>query len=100
MSRQVLLVAVAAAALTLPAVAWGGPWNREDVRAARQAAFNEADANHDGSLSREEFTSFVELMKRGRAERRFQRADADGNGAVTLAELEAMPRPRGKGGCR
>jgi hypothetical protein len=93
MHTQRFLVAAAAAALVVPALAWSHPPDGADFQADRAAAFAEADANHDGALTLEEFATFTQLMEQHRAARHFQHADADGNGVVTLAELEAMRPP-------
>jgi len=66
------------------------------------ANFQLADANSDDALSKSEFTTFIDLnaaAKLGRAElirknRRydtaFSRADANGDGAVTRAEMSEI----------
>jgi hypothetical protein len=102
MQKMHVLAVAAAVALMVPALAWSGKGgNPEEWKAMRAATFAEADSNGDGALAPAEFATFKELVHRKRAERRFQRADADGNGVVTLAELEAMPRHGSRdGGCR
>jgi len=93
MRTQRFWVAAAVAALVVPALAWSHPPDGEEFQADRAAAFAAADASHDGALTLEEFATFTQLMEQRRATRRFQHADADGNGVVTLAELEAMRPP-------
>jgi Ca2+-binding EF-hand superfamily protein len=99
MQKQRLLVAAVIATLMLPVVAWSEPPNRAEKEAARQAAFAQADANHDGTLSAGEFATFHQLMRQNFADRKFQRADANGDGGVTLDELAAA-RSHGRHGCK
>ena len=63
MLRTKLFTAALVAALAMPALAWSTPENRAQREADRQAIFAEADANHDGALSPEEFTTFHQLMR-------------------------------------
>ena len=93
--RKQLLSVVAIAAVAVPALAWSGRGDSEEFKAARAATFAEADTNRDGALSPTEFATFKQLMHEKRAQRGFQRADADGNGAVTVAELEAGKKGKG-----
>jgi hypothetical protein len=94
MRTQSIWVAAAVAALVMPALAWSQPPG-EEFQVDRAAAFAEADANHDGALTLDEFATFWQLMEQRRTARHFQHADADGNGTVTLAELDAMRPPGG-----
>ena len=98
MLRTKLFTAAAVAALAMPALAWSQPADRAQWQADRQAIFAEADANHDGALSADEFATFHQLMRQHFAEKMFQRADANGDGVVTLAELEAAHGGRGPHG--
>ncbi len=55
-----------------------------------QEVFTKFDANKDGQLEKSEV--------KGKLAKRFTQIDADNNGYITMAELEAAPRPqRGKG---
>ena len=79
-----------------------GACEREGKRAAMRAAadvgFTEADADGSGGLDEAEFGRFGEIMRAKVAAHRFQRADANGDGSVTKAELEeARPRRRPMG---
>lgn len=70
-------------------------------REAAQANFREADANGDRRLSRAEFRAFIDanaedglgrastVRRFGAYDRAFDRADRNGNGIVTPAELAA-----------
>ena len=62
------------------------------------AAFGEADANGDGVLEGDELTAFREAQERAREERRQQRMverlDTDGDGKLSLEEIEAGTRRR------
>ncbi|WP_299739356.1 calcium-binding protein [uncultured Roseobacter sp.] len=55
----------------------------ERAKTSASQMLERLDANADGKLSAEE------LEKPGRADRRFNRADADGDGAITRAEFDA-----------
>ena len=70
----------------------GGP--PAEVIAAEAAAFAEADANGDGTLSVDEFATFGPLMRAKLDALHFARLDANGDGALTPAEL-AAGRPAG-----
>ncbi len=63
---------------------------REAMRAAAEASFAEADADASGSLTPEEFGAFHESMRAKMAAHRFERADANGDGAVTQEELQNL----------
>jgi Ca2+-binding EF-hand superfamily protein len=83
------------AALTLAAT---GALADERWKAQREAtvaqAFAQADADHNGALSLAEFATFVATLKQIRLQNRFARLDANGDGPVALAEIEAAPRHR------
>ncbi|MGP1354073.1 MAG: hypothetical protein ACTS1Z_12190 [Parasphingopyxis sp.] len=71
-------------------------------REAAQANFRQADANNDRRLSRSEFRAFIDanaedglgrastVRRFGAYDRAFDRADRNGNGIVTPAELAAV----------
>ena len=63
-----------------------------DGRLARLTA---ADANGDGSVTREEMRAIMQARHAERADKRFARLDADGNGAITRAEFDAARSERG-----
>lgn len=69
----------------------------EELSAAGPAAaFAEADANGDGALEGDELTAFRAAQERAREERRQQRMikrlDSDGDGKLSLEEIEAGNR--------
>ena len=82
-----------AAALMLAsttAFAAGGDWQAQ--REAMQAqAFAQADADGNGSLSPQEFANYNTILQQQRGDHKFTRLDANGDGQVTLEELQAAP---------
>jgi Ca2+-binding EF-hand superfamily protein len=71
---------------------------REEMQAARDAAFTAADGDGDGALTPAEFETFHARMEDARSEAMFARRDENGDGRLTADELD---RPRsGKHGCR
>ena len=90
-----LLFAAAVALIATPALAGDGA-KGEAWKAARTAAFAEADANGDGALNPEEFQAFQQAMKRRKAELRFAKLDANDDGQITAEELQSGHRHRGK----
>lgn len=99
--------------LAVPLFAQGPPDPRQ-MEAERAAAFDEADADGNGTLSLEEFKTFESLLRQKMAqhfkdangdgapppplpamdpERHFKQLDTNGDGAVSLDELQAE-RPR------
>jgi len=70
---------------------------RQQRQAAREQAFAQADADHNGALNPQEFETFKTLMSQLRKQSWFARADANGDGQVTLDELGAAHM--GKHGC-
>lgn len=85
-----------AAAMTVPAPSFAhGPLDRAEMEKDRAAVFAQADADGSGTLSTDEFKAFKSLMRDKRAERRFKRIDANGDGGISLQELQAdRPGPR------
>lgn len=65
----------------------------EELRGAGAARFAAADSNGDGELSQEEMVAAAQKRAAeaapARAERMIERLDADGNGTLSQAELEA-----------
>ena len=70
---------------------------REQRQAARAQAFAQADADGNGALSPQEFETFKTLMSQLHKQDWFGRADANGDGQVTMDELRAAHM--GKHGC-
>lgn len=66
----------------------------QQMQAKVEEAFNQADADGDGKLSKEEFAA-MDASTQGKdvasdaSNAVFAKLDADGDGAVTLAEIEA-----------
>jgi hypothetical protein len=90
MKKEHVLTAAMIGALAMPVAAWSkSPEHRAQMQAHRQQAFAEADANHDGQLSPDEFATFRRLMHERRQTHMFEKADANHDGEVTLAELDA-----------
>ena len=56
-------------------------------------------ARGSGDLSATEFANFHEILRSEMEELRFAKIDADGNGAVSQAELEAGRPHGGRGHC-
>lgn len=54
-----------------------------------------ADANGDGSVTREEMRTALQARHAERADKRFAKLDTDGNGAITRAEFDAARSERG-----
>ncbi|MCS4503553.1 hypothetical protein KBTX_03970 [wastewater metagenome] len=66
------------------------PMSVQDLKDRQAGRFSEADVNGDGQLDAQEMQA---LMMRMRAERRIQRLDSDGDGAVSQDEF-AYPMER------
>lgn len=54
-----------------------------------------ADANGDGSATAEEMRTALQARRADRADKRFAKLDADGNGVITRAEFDAARTERG-----
>lgn len=111
MKTFTLTVAALAAAISLPALAQGGPppdpygdatVNQAEVEKAAAERFAQLDANHDGSLSADEQPNGGRRFGGGEPGpltrdaftagqvQRFQRQDADHDGNLTKAERDAF----------
>ncbi len=90
------MLAAGAVLLGLTAVPVAACPPPQELAQARDAAFAEADADSNGALTAAEFATFHEAMLRAMAQARFERADANGDGQVTLQELEQARPPRGR----
>ncbi len=113
MWKAALLGLMIPTALVLPAMAEDGPRGPqmifenldlngdgavtlEEMEGAREARFAQADANGDGVLDRDELIAGgSERMARG-IDRMLERADTDGDGAVSPEEMAEM-RPGRRG---
>lgn len=94
MTFKFLALTAAIAAMAAPALAQQGTPPTPEQREAR---FVTADANKDGKLTKEEFTSTLPEQARGNADMIWGRIDADGDGTVTKEQFLAV-RGRGPGG--
>jgi len=98
--KYLSLAAVGAAALlAVPAAAQlglggadAGPVTRAELKAKLDAKFAQADANHDGVLTREEWDAARAEKRAARKEKAFDRLDADRSGSISRSEWDA-PRP-------
>ena len=64
----------------------------EDELAARiNGRFMEVDANGDSVLDRDEMIAAAKVMPAARADHMLDRFDKDGDGAISLDEMPAMP---------
>ena len=81
-----------AAALMLASTTAFAEGNWQAQRQAMQAqAFAQADADGNGALSPQEFANYYNILQQQRGAHKFTRLDANGDGQVTLAELQAAP---------
>jgi len=107
LGRRLLIGAV----LTLAVPVLGqGPPSPQEMQSERVATFNEADADGDGTLSQDEFRTFESSLRQKMAQhfkdangdgatpprlpamdpdRHFKQLDANGDGVVSLDELQA-----------
>lgn len=92
------LAGMMGALLCAPAASLAEPPSRAEMEAELSAAFTQADADGSATLSTGEFAAFDTIMRQHMARRHFTRVDEDGDGAVTLDELQAAGP--GPGGCR
>jgi Ca2+-binding EF-hand superfamily protein len=65
------------------------PPSSAEIEAERAALFAQADADGNGALSLSEFKTFESLMRDKMAEHHFNHLDANGDGTVSLEELQA-----------
>lgn len=75
-------------ALTAPLSAQSPP-SPAEIEAEREALFTQADAEGNGALSLAEFKTFEALMRDQMTEHQFNRLDTNGDGTVSLEELQA-----------
>ena len=65
------------------------PPSPAEIEAERAALFAQADADGNGTLSLDEFRTFESLLRDKMTERHFQHLDTNGDGGVSLDELQA-----------
>jgi hypothetical protein len=70
-----------------------GRVSRDEFRAARSARFAQMDRNGDGVVSRDDFTRFLKFRPQAgaRIDAMLAEADANHDGKVSRAELDAAP---------
>ena len=83
-----------------PALARPGGPSDEEIASTRDQIFAAADANGDGTLDLTEFTTFGELARAERLERRFQKLDRDDDGLVSSEEMASGEHRRHRRGRR
>ncbi len=66
-----------------------GSVTQEEVDSYRATKLGEVDASGDGALSLDEFATLYAEFTRGRMVDRFQDLDADGDGMISDAEMDA-----------
>ncbi len=69
-----------------------GKISPEEFSNARKRRFQAIDRNRDGKLSRSELDQTNLVPGRGRAAKRFDRMDADGDGSISWEELQMRDR--------
>jgi len=73
------------------------PPSPEEMKAEQVALFAQADADSSGTLSLDEFKNFESLMRDKMTQRHFQHMDKNGDGVVSLEELQAAGPGHGPG---
>ena len=76
-------------ALAGPGCHGGDGAHAADFKAAKDAAFAEADANGDGKLTPDEFANFRTIMRDKVEALRFTKMDTNGDGVISKDELDA-----------
>ncbi len=92
---RTLLCAAGLAVLAAPALAQQGGPPTPEQRAAR---FDAADKDHDGKLTKAEFTASLPEQAQPMADRIWSRYDPDNKGSVTKDEYLAVQPMRPGGG--
>ena len=69
----------------------------EELQAAGEARFARADTDGDGALSRDELLAQGQARAEARVDRMLERLDANGDGQLTVAEMEEAREGRGFG---
>ena len=68
-----------------------GEVTKDEIAAKMNGRFMEADANGDGVLDRDEMIASAQAMAAKRADHMLERFDKDGDAAISLDEMPAMP---------
>ena len=58
--------------------------------------FSEVDANGDGAVDAAELLAWIEAQREARVQRMIERADTDGDGVLSEAELQEVFNRRGR----
>src|SRR5689334_24757877 len=66
----------------------------------RAARFDKADANHDGKLTKAEFTASLKGDRAARADKMWSRLNSAGKDSITKAEFLAAPMGHRKGAAK
>ena len=77
-----------ALASAMPVLAHDGQ-GKAQFQAAVASAFTQADVGNKGALTPDEFANFHSILRTEMEKMRFARADTNGDGMVTLQELQA-----------
>ena len=85
---------VAATGLSACGAMADGGWNRD--REHEPVAFSEVDADGDGSVNALELLTWIESRREARVQRMIDRADSDGDGVLSEAELQELLKRRGR----
>lgn len=73
-----------------------GQLTMEEMNNMRQNRFQAADANSDGILTREELTAHAQGKVEEHVARMLERKDADGDGALSLEEMQSGRHAHGQ----
>lgn len=103
--KKLVLAAVAAAVIAIPAIAQvaakpdrDAPVTRTDVESRVRSHFEKLDANKDGFVTKEEGQAVRAERRSEHRDAMFARLDADKDGAISRAEFDAPRAQRGEGG--
>ncbi len=85
-------------AIAQPPAGGGGGRGPAQTPEERAAAFDKADANHDGKLDKAEFKASLPEAAQANADASFDRRDANKDGFISKDEFMAAGGRRGGGG--
>jgi hypothetical protein len=97
--KQIVIAAALMLGLAARAEAQMGPVSRADYEAGSKAQFAQADANHDGIVTKDELTAAIAKAMGGPPPQQmvdsiFHLIDTDGDGKATAAEADAADMAR------
>jgi hypothetical protein len=90
-----LAAALASAAFAQPPAGGGGGRGPQMTPEERAAAFDKADANHDGKLDKTEFATTLSDAQKANADMIFARRDTNMDGFISKDEFMAAGGRRG-----